>query len=106
MYYLYLQKVGRKLRSVVFCTCCCKSRDKVNPIHLDDTQDTTSHKPPYEKEKRTFDFDNDAKCEKDEPEEVTWQQLAELQDRMCFFVYTTTVLALIFMFVLALQGYV
>ena len=59
---------------------------------------------PYRKER--LKSDDDSNKDQNEPEEFTWQQLAALQDRMCFYVYAITCLILIIVFVLSLLGYV
>ena len=69
-------------------------------INIDDLDNPNTI---YEKDRKVFDRDSKSEV-KDEAEEITWQKLAALQDRLCFYVYLVTCLTLIVVFVLALLG--
>ena len=99
-----LQKIGRKLNSIVFFKCY-KTKDKVIPTSCDiKEKDEDNHNHPNTKE--LLNPVGDRIRDPDKPEEVTWQQLADLQDRLCFYLYSITCLILIIMSVLALHGVV
>ena len=96
-----LQAIGRKLVTFVFLKCCT-GKEKVAPTDYDKVEDI--HNTLYKKEKLTSQ--KDIREDQDEHEEVTWQILSLLQDRLCLYVYTITIIILIIFFMLALYGFV
>ena len=101
-YCLLLQIIGRKLCRICFFQCC-KAKDKVVPANLNVSEKgEENHKISFHKER----LQSEDECYKDtdEQEDVTWQQLAALQDRLCFYLYALTCLILIIVFVLSLLG--
>ena len=64
------------------------------PTDYDKVEDI--HNTLYKKEKLTSQ--TDIREDPDEYEEVTWQMLSLLQDRLCLYVYTITIISLIIFF--------
>lgn len=97
----WLQALGRKLEIVVFFQCC-RRKEKVTPLDYDKVENIT--KSLDRKEKMTSQ--TDLRDDSDDQEEVTWQMLATIQDRLCLYIYSVAMVILITVFMLALYGYV
>ena len=81
---------------------CCTRNEQVAPTDYDKVEDIRS--TSYKKEKLTSK--TDLREDPDEHEEVTWQMLSLLQDRLCLYVYTISMIILVIVFMLALYGFV
>ena len=64
--------------------------------------DEMTHDTVQELEK--LGAENKSRVDPDDMIEVTWQTLALLHDRLCFYIYTLATLILIVVFLLALTG--
>lgn len=66
--------------------------------------DEANHNIPYIKDQMKADTDNGEAP--DESEDITWQMLSVIQDRLCLYVYIITIVILVVVFLLALFGIV
>lgn len=65
-------------------------------------RDETNHNIQFKTDQMKSDIES--REEADESEEITWQVLAVIQDRLCFYIYAITIVILVLVFLLTLIG--
>ena len=101
---IFFQKLALKLRPITVLKC--KQKDKVRPVSTSNKSEEriTCTDISLQSEKDRIGFDEESRSSSNDNESVTWQQVAEISDRLCLYFYTVAVVLCLFFFSLALDG--
>ena len=93
--------MGRKLEVVAFFKCFGET-EKVTPIDYDRVETLSQSL----ERKQKMASQTDLRQEPDVQNEVTWQMISMIQDRLCLYIYSVVLIIVIAVFMSALYGHV
>ena len=98
------QKLASKLGPIIFLKC--RQKDKVQPVTKSNNHDRriTCADIDLHSEKSRFESDEESQSSSNDDESVTWQQISEISDRLCLYIYSVAVVLGLLLFCLDIEG--